>query len=707
MPLTSDAGASTVRQLEQLVQRQCQLLVDAFFDNGKDVLNQLADSMDSRRLRDSRDSLLLLQKVRDDVTQRFIKSVTSALNPSAEAQENQSRVFDISELTLQDPAALDLDITANRIGNQIALRLDESLGLLVNRLDRFSYGLGADVQPDALRPDALCKQFADAVKPQGLEQRNAMLAVDLFGRSLLQTLDAAYRELIQFLESLNLDERHATIPPPGRSDRARTGQPQQQATTGDGTDGGGGGAAGGGAAGGGAGGGGAGGGGATGTSGQGGASQGAAHGAGGGDAAAGPPLDPNTMSVIRTLSQAGQRAASAVRYTDADLAMDLGQIAAGQAAPGWTPGAAQDAMQRMRAVGRVFNDLAPDKHIPAALKPKLEEMRFLVMKSALSSPDFFSDEKNTLRQLLNELLSLLVNSRLSTSRGEKNIDDLIGQIRRYFDVDADKLKPSESEERTPVSEEDIESFLKDQKKAQGSRRQDLIVKSRDIATDELWARTAHRQLPSAARQVFAYGWVPMAALNLLRNGGVNGQPWRQSLDLLDRIVEAVDPAMDVDVDIDALKGDFTDALRKVGMVPKRVSALLGHLDNAVRQGAADRVEQAGSQLIAPPPEVTDERQQVEKLFDRLIITNNWFKVYDPELDNIRWLRAVSHSQDEVRFAAFDGSRYSVPRDRFAQDLLEGRSDAVDSTPSVEEELQKIRSRFKGQDDTGEKTLLLD
>ncbi len=706
MPFSSDAGAQTVRKFEQLAQRQCQSLVDAFFDTGKDVLNQYADSMDSRRLRDSRDSLVLLQKMRPAVTERFVKAVSDGLSPASEAEESRSKIFDISELTLQDPAALDLDITANRIGNQIARRVEENLGLLINRLDRFAYGLGAQVRPDALKPDSLCKQFADAVKPEGLEARNATLAVDLFGRTLLQTLDGAYHSLIEFLDDLGLEERHATIPPPTRSERAAASGSDSSPSDGDaaaGRDnsqpggagaqaGGGGTPAAGGAAG-----------------AAGGTAPGGARGTGQPAGAAGPavpPLDPNTMSVIRTLSQAGARAASAARYTDADLAMDLGQIAAGQQATGWSQGAAQDAMMRMQAVGRVFNDLAPDKHIPAALKPKLEEMRFLVMKSALSSPDFFSDEKNTLRQLLNELLSLLVNSRLSTSRGEKNIDDLMGQIRRYFDVDADKLKPSEAEERPPVSEQDIESFLKDQKQAQGSRRQDLIVKSRDIATDELWARTAHRQLPSAARQVFAYGWVPMAALNLLRNGGVNGQPWRDSLDLLDRIVDAVDPAMDSDFDLGALKSDFQDALTKVGMVPKRVSGLLGHLDNAVRQGAAERVEKSGSQLIPPPPEVTDERQQVEKLFDRLIIANNWFKVYDPELDNIRWLRAVSHSQDEVRFAAFDGSRYAVPRDRFSQDLLEGRSDAVDPTPSVEEELQRIRSRFKGDESTGERTLLI-
>ena len=186
----------------------------------------------------------------------------------------------------------------------------------------------------------------------------------------------------------------------------------------------------------------------------------------------------------------------------------------------------------------------------------------------------------------------------------------------------------------------------------------------------------------------------MAALNLLRHGN-HSEQWESALDLLDRIVEAVDPQGEGTSDMAKLGDDFREALNDAGMVPKRVQVMVRDLIKSVCL-AEDRDVKSQSLKLTVPDLPTAPAQRMNELLDRMFVAGNWFKVHDSQLGHIQWLRAASSDQEHLDFAAFDGSRQRLTRKQFAEDLLAGLSDPVDPTPPVEKELLAVRGAASPQ-----------
>ena len=140
------------------------------------------------------------------------------------------------------------------------------------------------------------------------------------------------------------------------------------------------------------------------------------------------------------------------------LGSDLAAAASGQIVPGWEAPRAYAYVQRAGAVGQMFNDLMQDPTLPAPLKPRFDQLRFSVIKSALRDSSFFADNRHPVRGLMNELTTLAASARASGMEALQRIEELVGQIQSQFDVAADEVR-TQTALPGKVDESTLEKFF--------------------------------------------------------------------------------------------------------------------------------------------------------------------------------------------------------------------------------------------------------
>jgi hypothetical protein len=80
------------------------------------------------------------------------------------------------------------------------------------------------------------------------------------------------------------------------------------------------------------------------------------------------------------------------------------------------------------------------------------------------------------------------------------------------------------------------------------------------------------------------------------------------------------------------------------------------------------------------------------VLDTVIVTGSWFKIWDRETQNARWLRAIAHYPGKgcVAFAEFNGKNtVLVKSDQLIDDLVAGRSESVQLSPAAREVLNEL------------------
>ena len=89
---------------------------------------------------------------------------------------------------------------------------------------------------------------------------------------------------------------------------------------------------------------------------------------------------------------------------------------------------------------------------------------------------------------------------------------------------------------------------------------------------------------------------------------------------------------------------------------------------------------------------------VMDLLHRVLTPESWFRVFDAEHNQTRWLKLNSFypDQDSVTFTGFDESlKLSIRANRFAEHLASGQSEPINPDDSAKEALELLR-RNKGR-----------
>ena len=645
----------------------------------------------------------LVRKHRGALTSAFQKELAAAFLPGAE-QANKPASADVSfdEINMAKTRTIEESIAVNNIARKAEDANQKALDEVTRRLDFLIHERGAAASPLALSPATLCNAFRLGTQALDLDFQHELVIYKLFDKLVVAGLNEVYAEALKLLEGggvtaavLKTARRPAPAArpreagpggrPPSSGAQADEIPDWASATTGfvaqtPGFE-------------------------APSTRfapmpGAGSSAGRTAPLARGGGQATGsmPALDARTLDALRWAQ--GQPLIAA-NYGDADLATELSHVASGQAVAGWGPAQARANIQCADLVGKMFNGIVEDPSVPQALKPQIDEMRFAVIKSAMADRSFFSSPDHPIRKLVNELATMAAAARTTGPGSAEQLASLLGMIQSQFQVAARDVRAAAAT-ATPLADTDAERFLDEQLVQNKARRQALIDKARQVVREVLQLRLAGHTVPDAAQPMLLAGLAPLLGLRLLRKG-MDSEGWREGVERLEKVIDGLDPRPGTTAEAgmnEALCAQIERELLEAGMLAARTAELLAGLRQGFELAARRPAAVSAAPAPAPAPKAPLE------LLLRLLMPGDWFKVYDAERKQTRWLKVAGQHLDDTRedyrgrveFAEFSGQNTLLVKvDELLDDIAAGRTEPFDQSPGARAtlgELIEVSSRAK-------------
>lgn len=766
------ADAATLALVDELKALACDTLgrgIERMFDGADDMLFEMARRATNNK--DQRiyfDTMRVVRLGRPKIGKIFREEIARGFEPDAN-KPDETRTADLTfeDLSLQEAKSLEESIAISTMATKAENLYSNLLFEIGRRIEWLTKEKGAEIAASALAPSTISSAFRRSAEALDVEFDIELVIFKLFDRLVISDLGELYSRVLRFCEQNGIKPAAISAPVP----RAAGPSGMLGGGIGIGAGDGSGMPAGAGM-----------------TNGT-----GMAHAPQGYGFAQPPMMDAATLNALRSLGSRGLAqipagANAAGYYGDVQLGADLATAASGQIVPGWEAPRAYAYVQRAGAVGQMFNELMQDPTLPAPLKPRFDQLRFSVIKSALHDASFFADRQHPVRGLMNELTTLAAGARASGMEALRRIEELVGQIQGQFDVAADEVR-TQSALPGPVDEKTLNQFFAQQKEDARQRRQAIIERTRRVVAEELQLHTLSRKVPEPVWPLLNSGWAPLAALRLLKQGA-GSEAWRDAMDILSRVLDSIDPrrpAARSESVVELLEQDLTARLADIGMIPERISALLRSWREGIAEVEAAPLPAARQPAIeplaieiplpvaaayaaaateAPPaaaashentaallaeipfelerpgatglpdelahlegevervPVVTsvsefeeappvDESQELTlealaetdaaaaepvvdtapadaiTLLDLLMVLSSWFRVYDHDRGQNRWLKVVAHhpADGTVTFAEFNGqNKLQLLTQTFLDDLVAGRAEPIDLGPAARRSL---------------------
>jgi hypothetical protein len=339
------------------------------------------------------------------------------------------------------------------------------------------------------------------------------------------------------------------------------------------------------------------------------------------------------------------------------------------------------------------------------------------VKTALQDVNFFSNPRHPVRGLVNELATVAASARAASLDTLKKVEDLVGRIQDQFRVAAESVRHPRVD---PLESVAIQEFLSDQVGRNQQRRQAVIEKVRRVVEEELLLRTSGRSVPPTAQRLFRSGWAPMMASHLLRHG-LGSKPWREGLNLLEKMLNALDPKAaspeggptglvaaidsrmtDVGIPVNRRKellDEFLPALVKAETTRRSFSAA----PEAVVPAAADTTDPItkfpapGTAAANPGPRIPTIGR--EEVLEAIIQPGSWFRIADAKTNQNHWLRAVAYypGRNNVAFTEFNGRNQTyINLDKFFEGLVSNRVEPLELMPMAKDVLERFLAQCESQ-----------
>jgi hypothetical protein len=696
---TRTVDPNTIKLIEELKELSRTILsqrINRLFDGADDMLFEMAGRASNNREQGFIfDAMRVVRLNREKIRQSFLREVVARFEPDTAPEKEAKDPIDISldEMTLQGSQAVEKSIAISNMATKAEELYKQQLWELGRRVSALILDLRAPLSSETLTPASICAAFDVATEALDVEFEIRLVIYKLFDRLVIVELADLYSKVLRFLDQagVQVDKvRGATVsapksrpsptavpnaaeaapPPPFGANTlhppaspAFMGGPANQAYY---------------------------------------PSMGAA-------ATQPPSIDPQTLQLLERLGGKRRQPVQNEGYTDHHLASDLASAALGRIVPGWDEPHAVAYVQRASAVGQMFNQILSDPNLPLDVKPQLDQLRFSVIKTALRDVSFFANPSHPVRGLVNELATLAATARASSMDTLHRIEELVGQIQQQFDVAASSVRASVTPQR-PIQNADVEKFLAEQLAQSETRRQAIIAKVRRTVSEELQLHTMDRRIPEAAKPMLNSGWAPMMAVRLLRHG-MDSEEWRSGLALLKRILTSVDlrvAAPTSRTERDTLAAELQQNLSAINLAEQRITELLAQLEQAQEEADVARLA-AKLTLTTPRPDdipphplaaeleastatpahVDDdmplEKPDAARVLELLVVPGTWFRVYDHEGENTRWLKMVAYypNRDVIAFAEFNGKNTLLLKTAvLINDLIAGRVEPLDASPKT-------------------------
>lgn len=237
------------------------------------------------------------------------------------------------------------------------------------------------------------------------------------------------------------------------------------------------------------------------------------------------------------------------------------------------------------------------------------------------------------------------------------------------------------------------------------QRRLLLRQVRNEVARELEQRIAGRALPAPLLVLLRAGIGPLLALRLLHDGR-DSDRFQAADRLLDRVFDSLSLPYPPDEQDQqrrrALLAELREALLGTGMGAARAGQLIDGLPASWAQVDAQATAAATSAPAPSTPAIPDSPPRLPvpapALLARVLIPDTWFRVFDGDRQQTRWLKLASHypAEDLVRFIGIDDrSQLSLRASRLAADLLDGRSEPVNPSPDSLAALAALRGAAAG------------
>ena len=399
-----------------------------------------------------------------------------------------------------------------------------------------------------------------------------------------------------------------------------------------------------------------------------------------------------------------------------ELAGVLQALLAGAASP-----AVQASTQRLSLAGRMFDDLLAEPMLPEALRPAIEKLRYPVYKTALSDNSFFANQTHPLRKLLGDMVELAVSAQ-SSEAAQTQLRETLRTAAGMQNGPA--LAPEALSGAQPVPEGEVEGFLTQMREQTRARREQLLVRVRRQVAQELELQTLGRTVPAQVMNLLRGGVGPLMAVRLLKNGR-GSAPYQDAQALMEGVLhslEFVPPPTPQELESrEQLLSRIVTGLADIGMADDKVESLLNGLQEVYKlldsaeaapsapPGQGERLTEREEHLLmaeldqkhepareapkAEEPAVETAQLTTMELLRRVLAPESWFRVYDAEHNQTRWLKLNSFypEQDSVTFTGFDESlKLSIRAKRFAEHLAGGQSEPINPDESARQALEELR-----------------
>lgn len=661
-------------ELKAMVMEQVNQRIDRMFrEAGARLLEMAERSRNNAEQRRYMDAKHLMRKHRDALVQGFNREFAGVFRPGAKLK-NQPESPDISfdELRMCQTRSIEESIAVNNIALKVEADNETPLWEIGRRMEWLAKEGGAEISPTALAPAALCNSFRVSTQSLNLDFQVELVIFKLFEVLVASELKPVYTEALQFLDRGGVTAAvlkrsgPARLPRPGGHSGAHPvtapSSPPAAAS----------------------------------------ASTTATGAAVDAMTAGMPAMDRGTFEALRS----AQGLSSTRSYGDAELAGDLVQVASGQPVAGWGVEQARASVQAADLVGRMFGGILEDPHVHGSLKPQLEQLRFDVIKTAISDRRFFSNSDHPIRRLLDELATMAASARTTDASSLERLSDLLGSIRSQFQIAALVVKAAAAS-AVPLPPDQAERFLEEQLIKNKQRRQALIERARRVVQEEVQLRMAGHEIPAPARPMVAAGLTPLLGLRLLRHG-IGSEAWNSGLALLDKVIGALDarPGFEIEAAPDSeLCPEVERELLAAGMTTRRSAELVEGLREGLvraatgRQAPAPTIEMPALPREGAEPEPpTPPPPRPDHLLRQLLVPGDWFKVHDPGHAEKRWLKvdalylddARPEFRDRVSFVEFSGKNpLHLPVDDLLDDIAAGLSEPFDQSPAARAALAEL------------------
>lgn len=681
-PFVLELRDATLGVLDELVRRM--------FDSADDTLFEMGEkSASDEERRRYFDTMRVLRLDRGKVGVAFADDFTRGFAPVA-AKRNAKLEFDLDSLSIQPTEELEEKIAITNMAAKAEGLYKTPIWEVERLLESAAKDYGVPVSPLALGPSRICEAFGKATAVLDADFHVKLVIYKLFDRVVINELGSVYAAAMEVLE------RNGVSPKQRRAAQMPQHAPEEPESLG-------------------------------------------VPAFNGLSAGAVPPYAPQgpagygpgytqAQELLRryALDQASlQRAGNPV---GTELGGLLQSLINGSASP-----AVQASTQRLSLAGRMFDDLMAEPMLPEPLRPAIEKLRYPVYKTALSDPSFFANQAHPLRKLLGELVDLAVAAQSSDS-AQIQLREAMRNASAYQSGPA--LQPEMLNQTQPVPEGEVEGFLNQMREQTRARREALLVRVRRQVAQELEVQTLGRQVPDPVMSLLRGGVGPLMAVRLLKNGR-GSAPYQEAHALMEGVLKSLEfmppPSPQVLETREQLLSRMVTALADVGMADDKIESLLNGLQEvyklldsadhapAAKVGAqTERLTEREEELLmsdigeqqaaaaaaarveepkpAPPPPPADPQSDVMDLLRRVLSPESWFRVFDAEHNQTRWLKLNSFypDQDSVTFTGFDESlKLSIRANRFAEHLASGQSEPINPDDSAKEALELLR-RSKGR-----------